>query len=289
MTTTDTVADTLCHFTYSKPKAIDLRQGDILLKNEELKGILTVVHPHYIEDEYNHFIILTQSCDLVRRDGKGCDAVYITLGAIRPLNWVLDYELRKYQTLLENIVGVCSKGKKAKLADFTRKLFNNNHTEYFYLHEDSALGFHESACALLRISIPLKAEECYEICLRARIISLTEVFQEKLGWLVGNIYSRVGTEDWDPKLVTEKISTLLEGLCEWCDDRVLRKANRTPPTEVSKENHEELLKHIKKTKVPTTRQIIEKNWRKYCGRRSLKKMRNQLSGLFLMTLKLLQV
>ena len=39
----------------------------------------------------------------------------------------------------------------------------------------------------------------YETLFSARALQLTDSFQHKLGYLVGNLYSRIGTEDWVPE------------------------------------------------------------------------------------------
>ena len=77
------------------------------------------------------------------------------------------------------------------------KLLNNNHPEYFYLAEDVDCHLSEACVAFLKLAIPIKSEH-YDRCLAARISQLKEIFQAKLGWLAGNIYSRVGTPDWVP-------------------------------------------------------------------------------------------
>jgi hypothetical protein len=69
-------------------------------------------------------------------------------------------------------------------------------------------------------------------------LSLTDVFQAKLGWLVGHMYSRVGTEDWVPRSATRadfvaKIEHHLSGLTTWVDDDRLDAARRTRPEAVS--------------------------------------------------------
>lgn len=47
------------HFTYKKPDKSSLKQGDLLEKTQEICVLLDEVHPHYLKDEYTHFIITT--------------------------------------------------------------------------------------------------------------------------------------------------------------------------------------------------------------------------------------
>jgi hypothetical protein len=42
--------------------------------------------------------------------------------------------------------------------------------------------------------------EHYDVCLSAKIAQLQDIFAAKIGWAVGNIYSRVGTPDIEEKL-----------------------------------------------------------------------------------------
>jgi hypothetical protein len=83
------------------------------------------------------------------------------------------------------------------MVDFLRKLLNNNIHEYFYLAEDVELQIEVPHVAFLALSVAIKAEH-YDLCLNARFAQLAEIFQAKLGRLVGDYYSRVATPDWVP-------------------------------------------------------------------------------------------
>ena len=54
--------------------------------------------------------------------------------------------------------------------------------------------------AYLKVSIALKSELHYDACLDAKRLELSDEFKAKLGWLVGELYSRVGTTDWLSKM-----------------------------------------------------------------------------------------
>ncbi len=192
----------ISHFTYKEPASTQLQQGDILRKTEDIKNLLKIVHPHYLKEDYLYFLVLTQSCDLERRSSKACKAPYITLAAVRPIELLLEREIKQYQIQHDLAKGkIIDRSYYAKLQSFTEKLLNNNATEYFYLHEDAGMGFSESCVAFLRLSIAIKSKDHYETCLNAKILELDDTFKAKLGWLVGNIYSRVGTHDWVPTVV----------------------------------------------------------------------------------------
>lgn len=185
------------HFTYSKPKEdSDLQQGDILFPTKELSDLIAQYHPYYIKTKFTAYLVTTQSCDLVRRsDGVG--APYLTLCAVKPFSGVFDRELKKYQSDIMIAAEAVSSKVRDRLTMFIERLLNNNHPEYFYLHEDPISGIPERSCAYLRLAISLKSEH-YGVCLSARKLGLDPGFQSKFGWLIGNLYSRVGTEDWVP-------------------------------------------------------------------------------------------
>ena len=76
--------DKSIHFTYkSNPDMQSLCQGDILNPTEELMEVLKTVHPYFLNKQYKYFMVLSQSCDLVRRNGKKCKTPYITLAAVK--------------------------------------------------------------------------------------------------------------------------------------------------------------------------------------------------------------
>lgn len=76
------------HFTYREPDSAKLKQGDILKKTPALLDIIEKVHPHYANDDYLFFQVLTQTCDLVRRNGV-CKSHYITLAAVRSFDLIV--------------------------------------------------------------------------------------------------------------------------------------------------------------------------------------------------------
>lgn len=219
------------HFTYCDKHDTSLRQGDIIKKDDNVISALRTIHPHYLKEDYTHFIILTQSCDLALRSGR-CSSRYISLAAIRPLSIALEREISKYQLdSFSKLANICADENRGYLNDFLRKLFNNNCPEYFYLESQPEFGLPENSCAFLRLSIAIKAEVHYAMCHNARILSLNENFRAKLGWLVGNIYSRVGTEDWSPNNLSEedftsKVKKELDEFCKWVPKRHLDHAKK---------------------------------------------------------------
>jgi hypothetical protein len=253
-----------CHFTYEeKIDKTQLRQGDLLLKTDKIRDLLEEIHPHYLKDGYKFFLVLTQSCDLLRRGDKGCSAKYITLAAVRPLDNVLQREAARYQKSPVHRKGcICPETKRDSLSQFLVRLLNNNHPEYFFLYEDASIGLSETCCAFIRLSIAIRAMEHYDKCLEAKFLELKESFRAKLGWLAGNLYSRIGTEDWTPENRTKAaFKTMIEDILDrnlfFFDQRVI-KTLQEKFKDVDQESldQESILKTAKAVKIPAKKEKL---------------------------------
>lgn len=199
------------HFTYKcNPDMSSLCQGDILKITEEIKTVLTEVHPYFLNDQYKYFMVLTQSCDLVRRNGSKCKTPYITLAAVRNFSDFFEKQLQveKYAEKIDEYLLMNAK-KKDRAYQFLERLYNNTEPDYFFLYKEELLNFPESMIASLKVSIALKSELHYDQCLSAKVLELSDEFKAKLGWLVGNIYSRVGTTDWESLLTSQERKDML--------------------------------------------------------------------------------
>lgn len=186
------------HFTYERSTSTSLQQGDLIRRTPDVETILRQVHPHFSEEKYRYFVILTQSCDLVLRDGEHCKARYISIAPVRSINDVAKKILNAVHfTELERRLQFASEDRKTKAIQAFERIFNNNEAPYFYFYQEPKLGLSEDYCAILSLSIAVKSELHYESLLEARVLSLNSSFQHKLGYLVGTMYSRVGTQDWD--------------------------------------------------------------------------------------------
>ncbi len=225
----------MCHFTYQSPNFDNLSQGDILKKNKEIKEIVKEVHPHYLKDDYKYFLVLTQSCDLVRRGStRKCKAKYITLAAVRPLESLLNKQLLNYMDIaFYSKINICNKNDKSKMRQFIERLLNNNEAEFFYLNEDLNLKFDGNHVAFLKLSIAIKSDLHYKSCLGAKKLELEDTFKAKLGWLVGQMYSRVGTDDWVPNTLnksnfSKKIDDIINSSASWCEKDIISEIKRNP-------------------------------------------------------------
>ncbi len=246
-------------FAYAPSASGDLQQGDVLKRTDGLKGILQQFHQYYATKvDYTHFLVLTQSCDLLRRQGAPCKARYITLAAVRPLSLVVAREIAKFQKNEVSVTAnVCSVRVRDKVHAFVETLLNNNDPEYFYLHPDPTRGLPTASCAFLGLSVSIKTSLHYAVCAEARILSLTEIFQAKLGWLVGTMYSRVGTEDWPPgPEFSQRIDKILEESCQWVPDDKLKSVIENPPADLATMNQKALREVIRTTPVKRRRDIL---------------------------------
>lgn len=218
------------HFTYSElDSGSDLEQGDLLEITDALVALFRDVHPYYVNGKYIAFIIVTQSCDLVRRQGK-CKTKYINIAAIRTMDGVL-------QSLLTDECSPVCKGvyieeSRSRFRMMLERILNQNEQSYgvFYLHPTDDVGVYEPALAMLRVCISVKQEH-YDILLNSRRGRLNPEFRNKLGWMVGNLYSRVGTPDWPDldmkKLVDEYIKVEVDGEeIEWVPRKLVDRVHK---------------------------------------------------------------
>lgn len=208
------------HFTYESSSLDALMQGDVLARTPDVDEVLMQVHPHFHAHPKNtHFIVLTQSCDLaVRTAGGRCKAPYITIAPVRTLDLVIERFLGQEGAAPINAeLPVLGQRAKSKASEFLQRLFNNNVPGYFYLAAEGAALPHDSV-AFLDLSIAIKADLHFGKCLSAKLLQLSAEFQAKLGWLVGHVFSRVGTQDWDDAELRKKVNKQLEEIAIWIPD-----------------------------------------------------------------------
>jgi hypothetical protein len=184
------------HYVYRDPNKSTLNQGDILQKTPELLAHLHQFHAYYAtQPDYKYFMVLTQTCDLVRRDGI-CTSPYITIAACRPVEEAIRREAAKSQEPWQRESGVIGAKTAVKMVMFLESLLDNNQDGYFYLHQDVGLGIHQNCCAFLPLLVTLKINH-YQLCLDAKIAELSDIFQSKLGSILGQMFSRVAAPEWN--------------------------------------------------------------------------------------------
>lgn len=212
------------HFTYDEEiNQGELMQGDVLARTPEINEILKQAHPHFHDHPKNlFFMVLTQSCDLVVRAAGGrCKAPYISIVPVRSLDLVLERHISQASAAAVNTdLPVLSDKVKSKASEFLSRLINNNEPGYFFLEgQGTPLG--ADCAAYLNLSIALKADIHFEACRQAKLLQLRAEFQAKLGWLVCQLYSRVGTQDWEQAPLQKKITNLLREAAIWVPDATI--------------------------------------------------------------------
>lgn len=252
-------------FPYINPDG-DLAQGDVLEVTHELQKVLNTYHPYYVQNKENrYFILLTQSCDLVRRS-SGLGARYISLAPVRSAQQVVERQLAKLvDGGITADVPVGLDKSKVRFEQFLERLINNNEPDFFFLRANPSMGLAEDHCAILRLAISIRADEHYDTCLKARFLSIQDTFRAKLGWLVGELYSRVGTEDWPAAKLKEKIQDLIEGAAIWLEQRRLKQLKLlladwmrdNPGLSPTKADIETLIKRTKDRKAESISRAIE--------------------------------
>lgn len=184
------------HWTYAADLTPDLEQGDILLPNPGLKAALSQAHPWFTNPKYIGFMVISQTCDLVRRDGGRCKTPFVEIAAIRSFQGYLRRLMHKqFQSVAGDCFPASDDGRALDLMD---RIINQNESAngIFYLHPEERVQISEHAIVLLRVTVALKAELHYETLLSARTGRLEREFADKMGWLCGNLYARVGVRDW---------------------------------------------------------------------------------------------
>jgi len=106
---------------------------------------------------------------------------------------------------------------KGEIERFLERLLNNNEGSLFYYSAAPQVALVEPMCAMLALPISLKVEH-YDSILRTRILGVENIFQAKMGWLLGQMYSRVGTPELEPGQLRAEIGGITNSLAVWFDN-----------------------------------------------------------------------
>lgn len=225
------------HWTYDGFRAEDdLEQGDILRPTSSLRAVFDEVHPHFSNDKYLGFVVVTQSCDLVRRRGAP-KASYVSLAVIRPLVQVANQIFSAVAEPLVDLPATFRLSKKVEAKRLVQRIVNQNEQGLglFYLHQDADSGIGENSVVFLRVTVSLRADH-YGKLVEARAGRLATEYRAKFGWLVGNLYNRPATRDWADfpdgdrkfkKLIDEHTSEQVPGHGPvWIDDELVQEATK---------------------------------------------------------------
>jgi hypothetical protein len=191
-----------------------LKQGDILERNDALKSAIGIAHQYYAnEPDYDYFVVLTPTCDLVLRDGK-CKSRYISLAAVRPLSVLVERELEKYKRSVKVPGLFCNLERKDRAVQFVERLLHNTEEGYLFLPGEF-FSDGTDRCAFLRLSVALRASEHYDACVSSKFKQLAIDFSAKVGQLTANLYGQVATQaldeqaDIDPKQIKDDYKSRL--------------------------------------------------------------------------------
>lgn len=246
----------MAHFTYAEKDTFlstSLCQGDIIKRTESVDKLIETIHPYYDDsNKYPFFMILTQSCDLIRRDDKNCKSKYITLAAVRPLEVAIERHISEYQKKeFEKSFAYCNEKHKENIRQFLERLFNNNEPNLFYLREEASKELFKDYCAFLHLTVAVKSNLNYDTLLEGKVIQLEESFQHKLGYLTGQIYSRIGTQDWDEEslkaLIKKCFKDNVDNALKWLPNSVhkksIEKISKTQ-SQLNEESVQEIIQEI---------------------------------------------
>jgi hypothetical protein len=218
------------HWTYDElPPDSDLEQGDILRPSEELNAVLSNVHKHFCDEKYTGFLVLTQSCDLVIRNGRP-KAPYIQICVIRPFRQV---RIKLLESISKPVYpGAFSEECKYKFESMLRTLTNQNEQGrgLLFLYRDlDACQLAEDSVAFLRVSVSLRSEH-YEVLKSSRTGRLRPAFRAKLGWLTGNLFDRPATPDWTDSVSKKDhdqlIADLMDKGIKWIPEKIVQTAQK---------------------------------------------------------------
>lgn len=215
------------------------------------------VHAHFCDEKYLAFLVLTQTCDLVQR--PNCKAQHVSLAVIRSFAALVPGLISGINET--EVPGLFESESKGKATELLSRILNQNEQSIglFYLYPDADVGIAEHAVAQLRITISFRANEHYETLRQARSGRLGEQFQSKLGWLTGNLYSRVATRDWSEtetdRSRVKKISDELLAPLSWVPKANLKTA-KDAEVNLAGLSAEEAAQILKKYKPSQMREII---------------------------------
>jgi hypothetical protein len=189
----------LFDFIFEPAEKIDrkqLLQGDLLHRTPALAQAIGQAHSYYsTAPDYSHFLVLTQSCDLVRRKGAACKSRYITICAVRPLSLAVERELKRYTNPLEGCpIPIGNIENNVLARQYLQRVLNNTVDGVFFIPRGSAETVDHHLCAFLPLSVALRVEH-YDTCLSSKVGQTKEIFAAKVGSLASELYARIATPD----------------------------------------------------------------------------------------------
>lgn len=207
----------------------DLQQGDLVFPENEIKSLINQ-NGAIIESDIIAFIVITQSCDLVSRDNS-VKTDYINFAIVKDFEIILQHILNNLNKKI--IDNVYFEKEKSKNTELVQRIINQNEKDLglFYLYPDlDKTQIADHSVALLRNNFSINSKH-YEVIKKHRFGRIQPEFQHKLGWIVGYLYSRVGTHDWSEDAVlknemTQIIQSLLNNdKYKWIEQEKFKNAS----------------------------------------------------------------
>ena len=173
-----------------------LLQGDILKVDGQFLKYFDEFYPAIqpSDGKIQYVMILTQSCDLVKAEKRKPKLSHINVCLVRRLDSVV-------KRLISDEIKPTTVGNKKILArdaldqlkDKLSKLINNSDqkTHFFLPKQDP---FKEDMVAVLPLSFSFRTDH-YDLLLKNRVLGIKPEFQAKVGHIIGQLYSRIGTPD----------------------------------------------------------------------------------------------
>lgn len=174
---------------------VTLMQGDLLKITDSLSQLLKSSSSNNTNfDGITYLVVLTQSCDLIRRNGK-VKSRYITLAPVHSLDVAIKDRTHKLKDKnIDSQLSICNANDRSQTLQYVERLLNNSERDYFCLPLECHKAFIVDYCVSLNISIAIR-NTFYEKCLEAKIGQMEDIYAAKLGWMTGNQFSRVATPD----------------------------------------------------------------------------------------------
>lgn len=176
-----------------------LAQGDVIERTAAVDGCFESAHPFGPNaSDHTHLVVVTQSCDLVKRRMK---APYITLAAAKPFSVAMEsYLEREARSIDGSHFSYYPRKTRDQAIQLVERYLHNTESDFFFLPEAGHSSVPTDLVVNLRLTVALDKKH-YEVLAKDKIVELADVFRAKLGWLVGDMYSRVATpalEEFEP-------------------------------------------------------------------------------------------
>jgi len=195
----------------TEPDKQSLYQGDIIFIDAAIRSNLKALCQGKIM-KAEFAIVLTQSCDLVKRSefGNKCKAQLIHMGLLSIFDEYFIENLSKYceKGLFEDKVRIIDQGNAQKLQNSLERLFNNNINDYFFIPEDNGQGLASHYIVDIRDQC-LISFDFFEDIIRNKRCELEEIYRAKLGYMISQLFSRIGTKDWNKQELENTIKVLI--------------------------------------------------------------------------------